>query len=61
MPEFGSPFSGLANDAYASVSEAKTGLARYLTQYNSARPHSRLADRTPDEAYFTPLPLRAAA
>ena len=47
--------------AYASVSEAKTGIARYLTLYNSARPHSSLPDRTPDEAYFTPLPLRAAA
>jgi len=47
--------------AYASVSEAKAGIARYLTLYNSARPHSSLADRTPDEAYFTPLPLPAAA
>lgn len=47
--------------AYASVSEAKAGIARYLTQYNTARPHSSLADRTSDEAYFTPLPLRAAA
>jgi len=47
--------------AYASVSEAKAGIGRYLLQYNSARPHSSLADQTPDEAYFTPLPLRAAA
>jgi putative transposase len=47
--------------AYASVSEAKAGIGRYLTQYNTARPHSSLADQTPDEAYFTPLPLRAAA
>jgi putative transposase len=47
--------------AYASVSEAKTGIARYLTQYNTARAHSSLADRTPDEGYFAPLPLRAAA
>ncbi len=47
--------------AYASVSEAKAGIGRYLTQYNAARPHSSLADQTPDEAYFTPLPLRAAA
>lgn len=47
--------------AYASVSEAKAGIARYLTQYNSARPHSSLADRTPDEAYCTPLLLQAAA
>ncbi len=47
--------------AYASVSEARAGIGRYLTQYNTARPHSSLADRTPDEAYFTPLPLPAAA
>lgn len=39
--------------AYASVSEAKAGIGRYLTQYNGSRPHSRLADQTPDEAYFT--------
>ena len=47
--------------AYASVSEAKAGIGRYLTQYNGARPHSSLADQTPDEAYFTPQPLPAAA
>ena len=47
--------------AYASVSEAKAGIGRYLTQYNTARPHSSLADQTPAEAYFTPLSLRAAA
>lgn len=33
----------------------------HLAQYNSARPHSSLADQTPDEAYFTPLLLRVAA
>jgi len=47
--------------AYVSVSEAKAGLGRYLQQYNAARPHSSLADQTPNEAYFTRLPLRAAA
>ena len=47
--------------AYASVSEAKAGIGRYLMQYNAARPHSSLADQTPDEAYFTPLSLPAAA
>lgn len=47
--------------AYASVSEARAGIGRYLTQYNTARPHSSLGDRTPDEAYFTPRPLPAAA
>ncbi|MCC7194551.1 MAG: IS3 family transposase [Gemmatimonadaceae bacterium] len=47
--------------AYTSVSEARAGIGRYLTQYNTARPHSSLADRTPEEAYFTPRPLPAAA
>jgi putative transposase len=47
--------------AYASVSEAKAGIGRYLTQYNTARPHSSLADQTPEEAYFHPLPHQVAA
>ena len=47
--------------AYDSVAEAKSGIERYLTLYNTRRPHSSLADRTPDEAYFTPWPLAAAA
>jgi putative transposase len=44
-----------------SVSAAMAGLARYFTLYNTRRPHSRLSDRTPDAAYFTPLPLPVAA
>ena len=47
--------------AYDAVAEAKAGIERYLTLYNTRRPHSSLADRTPDEAYFTPWPLAAAA
>jgi putative transposase len=47
--------------AYASVSDARAGIARYFTLYNTARPHSSLSDHTPDEAYFTPQPLPAAA
>ncbi len=47
--------------AYASVSEAKAGIGRYLTQYNTARPHSSLADQTPEEAYHTPRPHQVAA
>jgi putative transposase len=43
------------------VSEAKAGIGRYLAQYNATRPHSSLADRTPDEAYFTPRPQQVAA
>lgn len=31
-------------------------LTRYLAFYNGRRPHSSLNRRTPDQAYFTPLP-----
>ncbi len=38
--------------AYDSVSEARSGLERYLTFYNHHRPHSTLDRSTPDEVYF---------
>jgi putative transposase len=38
--------------AYASVSAAKAGIARYLAFYNSQRPHRMHQGRTPDEMYF---------
>ena len=47
--------------AYDSVSEARASIGRYLDFYNAKRPHSSLDDRTPDQAYFTMLPLRLAA
>jgi putative transposase len=47
--------------AYDSVSEARASIGRYLTFYNSRRPHSSLDRRTPDQAYFNPLPQLAAA
>ena len=47
--------------AYDSVAEARASLGRYLDLYNRRRPHSSLDDRTPDQAYFTPLPIRLAA
>lgn len=47
--------------AYDSVSEARASIGRYLTFYNGQRPHSSLDRRTPDQAYFTQLPLSAAA
>jgi putative transposase len=47
--------------AYDSVSAATASLGRYLTLYNTRRPHSSLDDRTPDEAYFLSRPLVAAA
>jgi transposase InsO family protein len=43
--------------AYASVSEARASLGRYIDGfYNTRRPHSSLDGRTPDDAYFTALP-----
>jgi putative transposase len=47
--------------AYDSVSEARKSIGRYLDFYNGRRPHSSLDRRTPDQAYFTPLPIRMAA
>ena len=48
--------------AYASVSEARAGIGRYLNFYNSRRPHSSLDYQTPDQAYFNaPQPIPAAA
>lgn len=46
--------------AYDSVSDARASLGRYLTFYNGRRPHTALDRRTPDQAYFNPVPLRAA-
>ena len=46
--------------AYASGSEARTSIGRYIAFYNSVRTHSSLDGRTPDEAYFKSLPAVAA-
>ncbi|MCA8228143.1 IS3 family transposase [Burkholderia vietnamiensis] len=48
--------------AYDSVSHARRSISNYLNWYNQNRPHSRLADQTPDEAYFATLPaIKSAA
>ena len=47
--------------AYDSVAEARTSIGRYLAFYNGRRPHSSLDRRTPDQAYFNPLPQLAVA
>ncbi len=47
--------------AYETVGEARNSIGRYLDFYNRRRPHSSLDGGTPDQAYFTPLPLRPAA
>ena len=47
--------------AYDSVSAAKAGIARYVTFFNTRRPHSSLDRQAPDHVYFKSLPLAAAA
>jgi len=47
--------------AYAGVAEARASIGQYLEFYNRKRPHSSLAARTPDYAYFDQLPQAAAA
>jgi len=47
--------------AYASVSEARESLGRYLAFYNGRRPHSSLDRMTPDQFYFNALPMHQAA
>jgi putative transposase len=47
--------------AYETVSDSRTGLGRYFDLYNQRRPHSSLGRRTPDDVYFSQLPLTQAA
>jgi putative transposase len=47
--------------AYDSVTEARLALSRYITFYNTRRPHSALDGQTPDTAYFTQQPIPLAA
>jgi putative transposase len=48
--------------AYENVPEARTEIGKYITFYNTKRPHSSLDGQTPDQAYFnalTPIPVAA--
>ena len=47
--------------AYESVSEARADIAEYLNWYNCKRPHSSLADQTPDRTYWQMLPMMQMA
>jgi putative transposase len=43
---------------YTTGSEARAGIAWWMTFYNQRRPHSSLEDQTPDEAYTREAALR---
>ncbi len=48
--------------AYRSVPEARVAIGKYLSFYNSKRPHSSLDGQTPDQVYFNrqqPIPVAA--
>jgi putative transposase len=47
--------------AFETGSESRAGLARWIGYYNTRRPHSTLAGRTPDEAYGSDMMQRLAA
>lgn len=48
--------------AYASVSDARASIGRYLAFYNGRRPHQSLGRQTPDQAYINALqPIPVAA
>jgi putative transposase len=47
--------------AYASVSEARRSIGRYINFYNTTRPHSSLKALTPDQVYFNRLRESLAA
>jgi len=42
--------------AYDSVSQARTGIGRYIDFFNNRRPHSSLGAKTPDVVYFNSPP-----
>src|ERR1700710_2368801 len=47
--------------AFETGSELRAGLSRWIGYYNTRRPHSTLAGRTPDEAYGAGMTERLAA
>jgi len=39
-------------NAFETGSEVRQGIGRWIKRYNEQRPHSKLDDKTPDEAYW---------
>ncbi|MCF8503141.1 MAG: integrase core domain-containing protein, partial [Rhodospirillum sp.] len=42
--------------AFETGSDLRAGLNRWMTYYNTRRPHSALTGQTPDEAYYQIAP-----
>ncbi len=49
-------YDGVYLKAYENVPQARAEIGKYLTFYNTKRPHSSLDGQTPDQAYFNRLP-----
>jgi len=47
--------------AFETGSELRAGLTWWINYYNARRPHSMLAGRTPDDAYWAPAVEKLAA
>jgi putative transposase len=47
--------------AFETGSELRAGLTWWINYYNARRPHSMLAGRTPDDAYWAPAAEKLAA
>jgi putative transposase len=48
--------------AYETVPQARAAIGKYLTFYNTKRPHSSLDRKTPNQVYFNQLqPIMVAA
>ena len=41
--------------AYETVGQAREGISRYMTFFNTARPHTAHQGKTPDSAYYASL------
>ena len=51
----------LRDRAYETVSQAREGISRYLSFFNTARPHTAHGGKTPDSAYYATLPAMSNA